>query len=77
MNIVKTIVIVGAALSVSSPVFAARDLTQIMQQERAVKQLRAERGLAGPTGIQGKPGPATQSSRTSRNTGHPSERVRW
>jgi hypothetical protein len=76
MNIVKAIVIAGMALAVSGPAFAGRDQTQIMQQERAVKKLQAEKGLAGPVGEQGKIGPGAKSSPRSYNIGHPTERVR-
>lgn len=76
MNILKTFVIVGTALAVSGSAFAGRDQSQIVQQERAAKQMRAERGLAGPVGEQGRMGPGTKSSPSAWNIGHPSERVR-
>lgn len=76
MNILKAIVIAGTALAVSGPVFAGRDLSQIMQQERTVKQMRAQQGLAGSVGEQGRIGPGTKSSPQGWNVGHPSERVR-
>jgi hypothetical protein len=76
MNILKAIVIAGTALAVSGPALAGRDQIQIMQQERAVKQMRAQQGLAGPVGAQGMIGPGTKSSPRAWNIGHPTERVR-
>ena len=76
MNLLKAIVIAGAALALSSPAFAGRDQAQLMQQERAVKQMRAQQGLAGPVGEQGRIGPGTKSGARAWNIGHPSERIR-
>ena len=76
MNILKAIVIAGTALALSSPAFAGRDQSQLMQQERAVKQMRAQQSLAGPVGEQGKVGPGTKSTPRAWNIGHPSERIR-
>jgi hypothetical protein len=76
MKILKFLIVAGTALVVSSPAFAGRDQSQIMQQERAMKQKQAGQGLAGPVGVQGKVGPGTQSSYINRNIGHPTERMR-
>lgn len=76
MKVLKTILIAGTALAVAGPAFAGRDLSQIMQQEQAVKKMRATQGLAGPTGPQGQLGPTTQRGPAVYNVGHPSERVR-
>ena len=76
MNILKALVIAGTAFVVSSPAFAGRDQSQIIQQERAAKRLQAERGLAGPVGEQGRMGPGTKSDPRAWNFGHPTERVR-
>lgn len=76
MNIFKALVIAGTALAVSSPAFAGRDEAQIMQHDRAVKRLQAERGLAGPVGEKGKVGPGRQADPRTWNFGHPTERIR-
>ncbi len=76
MKLLKLFVTAGTALTLSSPVFAGRDQSQIIQQERAVQKMRSEQGLKGPTGPQGQVGPATQVGRVCKNFGHPSERVR-
>lgn len=76
MKAFKAIVITGAVLALAGPAFAGRDLSQIVQQEQAVKKLRASQGLAGPTGPQGQAGPTTQRGPAAYNIGHPSERVR-
>lgn len=78
MNILKAAIIAGTALSVSSPAFAGRSEDQIMQHDRAVKQMqmRAQQGLSGPVGEQGRIGPGTKSSPRAWNIGHPTERVR-
>jgi hypothetical protein len=76
MKTFKFLIVAGTALVASSPVFAGRDQSQILQQEHAMKQKQAGHGLAGPVGMQGKLGPGTQSSYINRNIGHPTERVR-
>lgn len=38
-----TVLIVGLTLALTSPAFAGRDQSQILQQERAIKALHAER----------------------------------
>jgi hypothetical protein len=77
MTILKALVIVGAALAISTPALAGRDEAQIIQQERAAKRLQAERGLAGPVGESGRVGPGmSRSEPRSWNFGHPTERVR-
>jgi hypothetical protein len=76
MNILRALVIAGTALAVSSPAFAGRDESQIIQHDRAVKRLQAERGLAGPVGERGRMGPGTKSDPRTWNFGHPTERVR-
>lgn len=75
MKLLKTLVFAATAVAISAPAFAGRDEAQIMQQDRAVKKMRAE-GLAGPTGPQGQVGPTTRDGRVCRNVGHPTERVR-
>jgi hypothetical protein len=76
MNILKALVIAGTAFAVSSPAFAGRDQSQIIQHEQAVKRLQAERSLAGPVGERGRMGPGTKSDPRAYNYGHPTERVR-
>ena len=76
MNILKAFVIAGTALAVSGPALAGRDQSQIMLQERAVKQMRSQPGLAGPVGERGTIGPGTKLGPRAWNVGHPSERVR-
>jgi hypothetical protein len=79
MNILKAFVIVATALAMSSPAFAGRSEDQIMQHDRAVKRLQAERALAGPVGEKGKVGPGMRSDRSDPRTwnfGHPTERIR-
>ena len=76
MNILKAFVIAGTAVAVSSPAFAGRSEDQIMQHDRAVKRLQAERSLAGPVGEQGKMGPGSKASPHTWNFGHPTERIR-
>lgn len=79
MTILKAFVVAAAALAVSTPVFAGRDEAQIMQHDRAVKRLQAERALAGPVGEKGKVGPGMRSDRSDPRTwnfGHPTEKVR-
>ena len=77
MNVLKALIIAGTSLAVSSPALAGRSEDQIMQHDRAVKQMRAQQqGLAGPVGEQGRVGPEAKSSPRSYNFGHPTERVR-
>ena len=76
MNILKAFVIAATAFAVSSPAFAGRSEDQIVQHERAVKRLQAERSLAGPVGEQGKMGPGSKSDPRAWNYGHPTERIR-
>jgi hypothetical protein len=79
MTILKALVIAGTALAITTPALAGRDEAQIMQQDRAVKRLQAERGLAGPVGEKGRVGPGTKSDRSDPRTwnfGHPTERLR-
>jgi hypothetical protein len=79
MKILTAIVVTGASLAVASPANAGRDEAQIMQHDRAVKRLQAERALAGPVGETGKVGPGMRSDRTDPRTwnfGHPTERIR-
>lgn len=76
MNILRALVIAGTALAVSSSAFAGRDEAQIMQHDRAVKRLQAERSLAGPVGEKGKVGPGMKQDPRTWNFGHPTERIR-
>lgn len=73
MKTLKLFLLAGAAIAVSTPVLAGRDQAQLMQQERAIQQLRSAQGLAGPVGARGAMGPGTPAE---RNLGHPTERVR-
>ncbi len=75
MNVVKSIVIAGAALAISAPAFAGRDLTDQITQQRAVKKLQAEKALAGAKGPQGQVGPQTKRPAVACAGKHPSERV--
>jgi hypothetical protein len=75
MKLLKSLVIAATAAALSAPAFAGRDQSQIMQQDQAVKKMRAE-GLAGPTGPQGQVGPRSRDGRVCQNFGHPTERVR-
>ena len=75
MKLLKLFVVAATSVAISAPAFAGRDQSQIMQQERAVKKMRAE-ALAGPTGPQGQVGPTTRDGRVCKNYGHPTERVR-
>lgn len=78
MNIFKAAIIAGTAIAVSGPAFAGRSQDQIMQHDKAVKQMqmRTQQGLAGPVGEQGKVGPGTKATPRAWNVGHPTERVR-
>lgn len=78
MNIIKVVIIAATAFAVSSPAFAGRTEDQIMQHDRAVKQMqmRAQQGLAGPVGEQGRIGPGTKAGPRAWNIGHPTERIR-
>ena len=86
MKSLKLIAIAITAAAIAGPAFAGRDEAQVMQQEKAVKKLRAAQaeqakaaeksGLAGSTGPQGEVGPATKRAPAPVNIGHPSERVR-
>ena len=82
MKSLKLVVIAAAAIAVAGPAFAGRDGVQIMQQEQAVKKLRAqqaaekEKSRAGAVGPQGQVGPSTQRGPAAYNIGHPTERVR-
>ena len=75
MKLLKSFAIAATAVAISGPAFAGRDESQIMQQDRIVKKMRAQ-GLAGPTGPQGQIGPKSRDGRVCRDLGHPSERVR-
>lgn len=75
MKLLKSFAIAVTALAISAPAFAGRDESQIIQQDRAVKKMRAQ-GLAGPIGPQGQVGPASRDGRACRNVGHPAGRVR-
>lgn len=82
MKSLKLIAVTITALGLAAPAYAGRDETQIKQQEKAVKELRAaqakaaekNKGLAGAAGPQGKVGPSTQGGPVSVKTGHPTER---
>ena len=77
MKVLNAIVIAGTALALSSPAFAGRSEDQIMQQDRAVKQMRAQQqGVAGPVGERGRIGPGASSDPRKYNVGHPTERIR-
>lgn len=81
MKILTAIFLGGMAIVVASPAIAARDLSQIMEQQRMMKakqveQLAQERqgqqGLAGATGIPGKVGPGARATGPRRDpTAHP------
>ncbi|HEY5898894.1 MAG TPA: hypothetical protein VIV54_15100 [Burkholderiales bacterium] len=78
MKSLKLIAAAVIAIGVAGPAYAGRDEVQIKQQEKAVKNLRAEqaKGLAGATGPQGQVGPTTKRALLAVNIGHPTERVR-
>jgi len=81
MKLLTAMFLGSMALIAASPAFAGRDLSQIMEQQRAVKvtqteQLAQERqgqkGLAGATGTPGKVGPGAQAKGPRRDpTAHP------
>lgn len=75
MKLLNSLAIAAMAVAISAPAFAGRDESQIMQQDRAAKKMRAE-GLAGPTGPKGQVGPTSRDGRVCRNYGPPGERVR-
>ena len=72
MKMLKLIAIDLTAAAVAGPAFAGRDEALIAVMERA--RINAQKGVAGPVGVQGKVGPAT--SRATVNIGHPTERIR-
>lgn len=72
MKTLKLIAIALTAAAVAGPAFAGRDETLVAAMERA--RINAQKGVAGPVGVQGKVGPAT--SRATVDIGHPTERVR-
>ena len=78
MKTLKLIAIAVIAAAVAGPAFAGRDEALIAVMARArtneLARINAQKGVAGPVGVQGKVGPAT--SRANVNIGHPSERVR-
>lgn len=77
MNAIRAIAIAATAFTVSTSVSAGRTEDQILQQDRAAKQVRAQQqGLAGPAGKQGMVGPAGRPASRAWNIGHPAERVR-
>lgn len=77
MKAFTAFIIAGTAFAVSSPALAGRTEDQIQQQDRAVKQMRAQqRGLAGPVGERGRVGPGASADPRSYNFGHPGQRVR-
>lgn len=79
MKTLAIMFLTGAAFVAASPALAGRDLSQIIEQERAVKARQAEqlaqakeKGLAGATGVPGKIGPGTQPTNARRTPGtHP------
>ena len=75
MKTLTAITLGALALVATSPAFAGRDADQIAQIQRAMEAKKTEqmaqakqeqRGLAGPTGLSGKPGPGTQDQRPAR-----------
>lgn len=81
MKLLTIILIGGMAIIAGSPAFAGRDLSQIMEQQRAIKSMQAEqlvqerqaqKSLAGATGVPGKVGPGAQAKGPRRDpTAHP------
>ena len=81
MKTLTTVLLASVAFAVASPAFAGRDEVQMMQHWKAVKAKQAEAlakanqertGLAGPTGVAGKPGPGTAPKQVTRVPGsHP------
>lgn len=82
MRTMTAMVLIGvAAAAGSSPAFAGRDASQIMQMQRAAEVVKAERraqaekervGMAGSIGVPGKPGPGTRPAVPRRDPGtHP------
>lgn len=77
MNVLKAVIIGATALAISGPAFAGRTEDQIVQQDRAVKQMRVQQqGLGGPVGEQGRIGPGAKAVPHRYDIGHPAERVR-
>ena len=78
MSKMTRILVAVAALTMGAPALAGRDQTQILQQDRAIAQKRAEAALAGPVGEAGRLGPTSESAKPkpNYNYGHPSERIR-
>lgn len=72
MNVIKSIVIAGAALVIAAPAFAGRDGTDLFAQDRAVKKLPAQKESAS----QGTSTAGPRSGARAYNYGHPTERVR-
>ena len=81
MKALTAIFLGSMAIVVGSPAVAGRDLSQIMEQQRAIKSMQAEqlaqerqaqKGLAGATGVPGKVGPGAQAKGPRRDpTAHP------
>lgn len=82
MKTLTAITVAALALAATNPALAGRDATEMAQIHRAMEAKKLEQmaqarqtqqGLAGATGLQGKPGPATQGPRAARKdpTAHP------
>lgn len=75
MKTLTAIAVAALALVATSPALAGRDALEMAQMQRAMEAKKIEqmaqtkhtqRGLAGPTGLSGKPGPSTQAPRAGR-----------
>lgn len=82
MKTLTAIAVAALALVATSPALAGRDAVDMAKIQRAMEAKKIEqmakakheqRGLAGPTGLSGKPGPSTQGPRVARKdpTAHP------
>ena len=69
MKTSATVLIAGIALTLTGPAFAGRDQAQIVQQERAIKAVKAERLAQAQqrlAGVPGKVGPVMQSAAVNK-----------
>jgi hypothetical protein len=77
MKALLIILLASMTYAVTAPAFAGRDETQMRAVQAAIEkkradslalaQAQAQRGLAGPTGYAGAPGPATKAPATRRD----------
>jgi hypothetical protein len=77
MKILAAVVLTGMAVSATSSAFAFRDESQSVLLARAIAAKKAaatqpRTGVAGPVGVPGRVGPATETNRNRKDpTAHP------